>query len=207
MGPVSPLEVIAVAAERGWLMKITRFVLKEALGFYAQHHERIPRGVRVGVNIPPTLLVPELVAQVGALLAEHELGPEVLEVEVTEEVIAESDTPCSVLEELGRMGVRLALDDFGAGYSNLVRLVTLPIHVLKLDRSFVELLNTHDERGIPAVHGVVSMGCEMGLTVVAEGVETEEALERVRAAGVREVQGYVLSRPLPPGEFVKRSFA
>ncbi|ADR35993.1 diguanylate cyclase/phosphodiesterase [Oceanithermus profundus DSM 14977] len=206
-GPVSPLEVFAIAAERGWMMDLTRFVLTEALGFYAAHRDCIPAGVRVGVNVPPALLVPELLDLVQATLEEHGLGPEVLELEVTEEVIAHDDTPWAVLEELGRLGVRLALDDFGSGFSNLGRLVTLPIQVLKLDRSFVELLTTHNERGVPAVRGIVAMGLDMGLVVVAEGVESDEALERVRAAGVREVQGYVLSRPVPPRELLERNFA
>ncbi|WP_287370056.1 EAL domain-containing protein [Oceanithermus sp.] len=206
-GPVSPLEVFAVAAERGWLMKLTHYVLDGALGFFAAHRVRIPEGVRVGVNVPPALLVPELVEEVSATLERYRLDAGALEIEVTEEVIAHDDTPWNVLEELGRMGVRLALDDFGSGFSNLSRLVTLPIQVLKLDRSFVDLLTTHNERGVPAVRGIVAMGLNMGLVVVAEGVETDEALERVRAAGVREVQGYVLSRPVPPAELLARNFA
>lgn len=206
-GPVSPLEVFAIAAERGWMMELTHYVLDEALGFFAAHRARIPEGVRVGVNVPPALLVPELVEEVGATLEQHGLDAGVLEIEVTEEVITHDKTPWNVLGELGQMGVRLAIDDFGSGFSNLSRLVTLPIQVLKLDRSFVDLLTTHSKRGVPAVRGIAAMGIDMGLAVVAEGVETKEALERVRAAGIREVQGYALSRPVPPAELLARNFA
>jgi len=129
--------------------------------------------------------------------AESGIAPADLEVEITESVLmAETDTSQRIIERLRELGVGIAIDDFGTGYSSLSYLKRLKPNQLKIDRSFVtDAATDSDSRAI--VKGVVGLASALGLTVVAEGVETVEQLEFLRESGCHTLQGYYLARPMP----------
>src|SRR5207302_10372322 len=111
------------------------------------------------------------------------------------------------LEQISELGVGLALDDFGTGYSSLAYLQQLPIDTLKIDRSFVRQIDcaTPPASSMAVIRAIISLGSSLGMHVIAEGVETEPQLSQLSSAGCRRIQGYLLGKPLPPGE-VERFF-
>ncbi len=133
----------------------------------------------------------------GELLAEHNVPASLLTLEITEDgMIREPDRPLAGLKRLSEMGVRLAVDDFGAGYSSLSHLRRLPVHEVKIDRSFVEGMAT-DEGDLAIVRAVVALARHFGLVVVAEGVESERTVGLLEDLGCDMGQGFLFSRPLP----------
>jgi EAL domain-containing protein (putative c-di-GMP-specific phosphodiesterase class I) len=131
------------------------------------------------------------------LLRETEVDPSLLEIEVTESaVIADAEAGVVALEELRDLGVRISLDDFGTGYSSLSYLRSLPISSVKIDRSFSNSLGD-DGRDTELVASIVSMAQVLGLSVIAEGVETEEQAELLREIGCDELQGFLFGEPMP----------
>lgn len=197
-GSVSPNEFIPVAEQSGLIDDLGSWVLGRALAdavrWPAGRHGSAP-GVAVNVS-PRQLLDPGFPAAVAVLLAEHGLEPARLWLELTETALVE-DTRQLVpaLRALREVGVRLAIDDFGTGHASLTYLAQLPVDGVKVDRSFVT--GVADDAGSAAiVGGVVAMAGAFSLTVVAEGVETGEQLQRLRRLGVDRVQGFLLSEPL-----------
>jgi diguanylate cyclase (GGDEF)-like protein len=199
LGNVSPVEFIPVAEESGLIVAIGTWVLRAAC---LQARAWRDRGVplpRIGVNVSVRQFVqrnfPETVAQV---LAETGLEPEVLEIEVTESLLMrDADGAAATLGKLKALGIQLAIDDFGTGYSSLSRLKEFPIDRLKIDRSFVRVVDT-DLNDQAIASAVIAMAGSMNMRVVAEGVETSGQLDFLRAKHCDEIQGYFLSRPLPP---------
>jgi diguanylate cyclase (GGDEF)-like protein len=155
-------------------------------------------GVAVAVNVgAPNLLDPGFARRVGEILEAGEAPPGQLRVEVTENaVMVDLDRALRVLHELRELGVTLSLDDFGVGHSSLAPLKHLPVDELKIDRSFVGSM-TSDHRDAAIVGAVATMASSLGLTTVAEGVETPEAYAAVRATGWDRAQGFVIARPVP----------
>jgi EAL domain-containing protein (putative c-di-GMP-specific phosphodiesterase class I) len=160
-----------------------------------------PNDLKVAVNLSPVQFrSPGLLQLVISALASSGLAAERLELEITESILLhDSKATLAILFKLREMGVRIAMDDFGTGYSSLSYLQTFPFDKIKIDRSFVE--------GIPAAAGslnivraVAAMAKGLGMHTTAEGVETQEQLETVKLEGCTEVQGFLLSRPLPAGE-------
>lgn len=199
LGSVSPVEFIPVAEESGLIVAIGAWVLRTAC---LQAKAWRDRGVllpRIGVNVSIKQFVqrkfPELVAQV---LAETGLEPEVLEIEITESLLMQdAEGAVATLRKLKALGVQLAIDDFGTGYSSLSRLKEFPIDRLKIDRSFVRSVDTNlNDQAIASA--IIAMAGSMNLRVIAEGVETAEQLDVLRSKHCDEIQGYFLSRPLPP---------
>jgi len=129
--------------------------------------------------------------------------PDQLELEITETtILADPFRVRQVLARLNEMGLRLAIDDFGTGYSSLAYLRRLPVHTIKVDRSFVmDMCKNASDATI--VRSTIDLGRNLGLEVVAEGVETQEAWEALRALGCTLAQGYLISRPLPAGELTE----
>jgi EAL domain-containing protein (putative c-di-GMP-specific phosphodiesterase class I) len=152
----------------------------------------------VAVNISTrSLLHPGFADGVLALLALHRVPAELLGLEITETTIMEDpDRALAVLSRLAAAGVRLAIDDFGTGYSSLAYLKSLPVHELKIDRSFVAAL-TQSERDRVIVDSTVALGRRLGLDVVAEGVEDEATREALVGLGCELAQGYLFCRPVP----------
>src|SRR4029453_8704666 len=140
---------------------------------------------------------PEFLQEVRVALEASDLPPELLGLEITESIlINESGNPRSTLESLREIGVKVLIDDFGTGYSSLARLKGFPLDVIKVDRLFVAGVGAEDE-GPPIAAAIVEIARSLGLQVVAEGVEGEVQLERLRELGCHAAQGYLFSRPMP----------
>jgi EAL domain-containing protein (putative c-di-GMP-specific phosphodiesterase class I) len=139
----------------------------------------------------------DIIQVVQRVLTETGCPPEALELEITESVLMERpEKVTAVLRELYDMGIRLSIDDFGTGYSSLSYLRNFPIHELKIDRSFIEDI-VHDESHAAIVKAIISLAHSMKLKVLAEGVETQEQLDYLRAEKCDHLQGYYFSRPVP----------
>ncbi|RED31258.1 diguanylate cyclase/phosphodiesterase [Rhodopseudomonas thermotolerans] len=196
-GAVSPLEFIPIAEETGIIGPIGEWVLRTACRDAAGW----PGDYTVAVNISAIQFANRsLVATVVSALADSGLDPRRLELEITESVMLDSrGNALAVLQQLRGLGVRVSLDDFGTGYSSLGYLRSFPFDKIKIDQSFVR--EASDDRGNRAiVRAIASLGASLGMATVAEGVETEDQLARVAADGCTEVQGYLISRPIPPGD-------
>jgi EAL domain-containing protein (putative c-di-GMP-specific phosphodiesterase class I) len=140
---------------------------------------------------------PALPELVGALLAKHGVDADRLRIEITESTLmADPERAVLILTRLAEMGVRLAIDDFGTGYSSLAYLRRLPVDEIKIDKSFV-LEMTSAENAAVIVRSTIDLGHNLGLTVVAEGVENQETWDMLATSSCDQVQGYGLSRPLP----------
>jgi EAL domain-containing protein (putative c-di-GMP-specific phosphodiesterase class I) len=160
---------------------------------------RWPEPIRVAVNLSPLQFrSPGFVATVANALANAGLASRRLEFEITEAVLLQNDEMIlGILHQLRSLGIRISMDDFGTGYSSLGYLRSFPFDKIKIDRSFISA--TGRETG--AIIGTIaSLGAALGIETTAEGVETSEQLEVVRRAGCNEVQGYLISRPLPAPE-------
>jgi EAL domain-containing protein (putative c-di-GMP-specific phosphodiesterase class I) len=178
---------------------LTYWVLDEALSQAAAWRAEGPGPLPVAVNVAiPALEADGLVRHVERRLAAHSLPPEALVVEVTEGAMADGRQAMATLAALRRLGVRVAIDDFGAGYSSPARLRDLPLDVLKIDRAF---LAARGLKGEAILRAVVELGRSLGLPTVAEGVETAEQLGLLRRVGAGLAQGHLIARPMPAAEF------
>jgi diguanylate cyclase (GGDEF)-like protein/PAS domain S-box-containing protein len=200
-GNVSPGEFIPLAEETGIILPIGRWVLREACRQGKAWQERwpAPAPVTMAVNLSARQLQdPGIVDEVSAALAAAGLDPQSLILEITETAIMEQlDAAVTILTELRELGVRLALDDFGIGYSSLSYLQRLPVDILKIDRTFVSGVTGSTEDSALA-RGIISLGQTLGLVTIAEGIETAEQLAALRELGCQFGQGYFFSRPLGP---------
>ncbi len=192
-GMIPPGEFIALAESRGLILPLGEFVLRQAC-----HDARHFAGIRVAVNVSAIQFRHRnFVQTVERALAESGLEPARLELELTEGVVVEdADEAENAMIELRAMGVRLALDDFGTGYSSLIYLRRFAFDKIKIDRSFLESVESTGESAI-IVHSVVHLGRALGLTVTAEGIETREQHRFLQALGAHELQGYMFARPSP----------
>jgi EAL domain-containing protein (putative c-di-GMP-specific phosphodiesterase class I) len=192
-GPIGPAAFIPVAEKMGLIDKLGAFVLRRALA----EAKRWP-GIYVGVNLSPLQVRDRTIIDlVRTTLAETGIEPARLMLEITEGVLI--DNPEEMLEriaDLHDLGVRIALDDFGSGYSSLGYLQRFPIDKLKIDRSFVTALDRQSNGGV-IVQAITALGRALGISVLAEGVETEEQRVLLRLAGCSEMQGYLFGRPGP----------
>jgi diguanylate cyclase (GGDEF)-like protein/PAS domain S-box-containing protein len=197
LGLVSPAEFIPIAEEAGLMVPIGQWVVGQAC-HQAQAWQDIGLPpIRVAVNISVAeLRAKDFVSGIGATLAETGLDPRFLELELTETFLVQDSTATlAVLRDLKELGIKLALDDFGTGYSSLNHLRRFPIDTLKIDRSFVHTVTTNpDDASI--VCAVISMGKNLHMRVVAEGIETSGQLAYLQDRGCPFGQGYYFSRPL-----------
>jgi diguanylate cyclase len=196
-GMIPPADFIPVAEECGLIGEIGEWVLRRACADAAQW----PRHLRVGVNLSAKQFTSgDIVSVVEDVLRVTDLAPSRLELEITESVlIDDGNSALVILLKLKSLGVRIAMDDFGTGYSSLSYLQTFPFDKIKVDRSFVT--GVDQNRGsLAIIRAVIGLGTALGLSVIAEGVETEAELEVLRREKCAEVQGYLLSRPVPVEE-------
>jgi diguanylate cyclase (GGDEF)-like protein len=200
-GPIGPDAFIPVAEETGLIVEIGRWVLETAVAQVAEWQRTQPgaRGLGVTVNVSGRQLFHEsLVADVERVARDSGIAPGTLGLEITESVLMDEGDAVTVLEALRERGARLSLDDFGTGYSSLSYLKRFPLDTLKIDRAFINGIGNGE--GTALVATIVSMAETLGLDVVAEGVETEEQLRRLRELGCDKAQGFLLARPLPPAD-------
>jgi EAL domain-containing protein (putative c-di-GMP-specific phosphodiesterase class I) len=197
LGIVAPTEFIPLAEETGLIIEVGRWVLEEACTQCAAWRAEGYDGVDVSVNVSGRQLDdPEFPGMVESVLDATGLPASALSMEITESVIVtEGSVGHETLADLQRLGVRIAIDDFGIGYSSLSYLAKLPVHALKVDRTFIAGLGTAQDGSIVAA--MVDLAHKLGLEVVAEGVETETELEQLRQADCDEAQGFLLGRPAP----------
>ncbi len=195
LGEVSPGVFIPLAEDTGLMRALGAWVIDAACD-QAVRWADIP-DFTIWVNVSARQLdAPGLAASVLAGLDRARLGADRVGVEVTESVFSDERCALAELTALAEAGVRIAIDDFGTGHSSLARLYRFPIHVLKIDQSFVHDIETR--RGLAAVRAVVQLTAALGLSTVAEGIETPRQLELVREAGCHVGSGYLLGRPAPP---------
>ncbi len=201
-GLVSPARFIPVAEETGLILPIGEWVLRTACAQAVSWQQLGWRPVKVSVNISPRQFREEGLADlVARVLAETRLEARWLELELTESLVMhEPERFASMLHDLKGLGVEIAVDDFGTGYSSLNHLKRFPVDWLKIDQSFVRDLTT-DRDDASIVQAIISLGHELGLGVVAEGVETRQQLDFLRDHGCDQVQGYYLGMPVPAEEF------
>lgn len=201
-GMVSPAEFIPLAEETGLIVPIGDWVLRAACRQCKAWHEAGLPLLIVSVNVSARQFRERnWAAHVAAVLAEVGLDPRYLELELTESLIMQ-DVPgaLATMHELEAIGVHLAIDDFGTGYSSLSALKRFPVRRLKIDRSFVEDIPANvDDKAITAA--IISLAQNLGLRVIAEGVETQAQVEFLRHSGCDEIQGYFFSRPLASADF------
>jgi diguanylate cyclase (GGDEF)-like protein len=195
LGAVSPAEFVPVAERSGLIGPLTTAVLDASLRGVAGWRKL---GVSVAVNLSPrTLHDPCLVTTVRQALERWRVPPQRLILEVTEgAVMTDPDRAIAVLRELKVLGVRLSIDDFGTGYSSLAYLKLLPVHEVKIDRSFITGLSSSSEDHA-IVRSIITLGTNLGLDVVAEGVEDQDTYDLLAAMGCTKVQGWHIARPMP----------
>ena len=190
-GLVSPGAFIPLAEETGLIDRLGAWILRQACRDAATWTD----GARVAVNVSAAQVRHgPLIAAIQAALRESGLGPDRLEIEITESLLVESDA-LDLLLALRRLGLRIALDDFGTGYSSLSYLRRFSFDAIKIDRSFIADIANPDTAAI--VRAVVGIAAQLGATVTAEGIETEDQCAAARREGCTEMQGYLFGRPVP----------
>ncbi len=191
-GLVSPMEFIPLAEETGLIVPIGEWVLHEA----CREAANWPGGIHVSVNVSPAQFKsPNLVQTIALALSNAGLPPGRLDIEITESVLMlESSSILATLNQIKGLGVGIAMDDFGTGYSSLSYLRSFPFDKIKIDRSFIRDLANNDDC-LAIVKAVTTLGESLGMSTIAEGVETQEQHEKLRAQGCDAVQGYLISPP------------
>ncbi|RVU15439.1 putative bifunctional diguanylate cyclase/phosphodiesterase [Methylobacterium oryzihabitans] len=198
-GTVPPGDFIPLAEEIGLIVPIGEWVIRQACRDAAAW----PAPVSVAVNVSPAQFKSDrLVETVISALSNADLPAGRLEIEITEGVLLqENERTLHTLYRLRELGVRVSMDDFGTGYSSLSYLRSFPFDKIKIDRSFVHDMAKRPD-GEAIIRAIAGLGRSLGMTTVAEGVETEDQMRRIRAEGCTEVQGYLVSRPLPVADLV-----
>jgi EAL domain-containing protein (putative c-di-GMP-specific phosphodiesterase class I) len=193
-GMVPPMEFIPLAEEMGLIGALGDWVLAKACADAAAW----ARPLSVAVNLSAVQLhQPDLPGRIHEILMETGLAPNRLELEITETALIEdTQAALATLRRIKSLGVRIAMDDFGTGFSSLSTLQSFPFDKLKIDRSFVAALHA-DERGTAIVRAVLGLGRSLDIPVTAEGVETQAQLEFLRGEACDQVQGWLIGRPAP----------
>lgn len=193
-GTVSPVDIIPVAEDMGLIVDLGRWILRKA----CMECMKWPEAVSVAVNFSPQQFHQrDVLSEVRYALEVSGLPADRLEIEITESsLLHNTQLTHDVLSQLRAIGVRISLDDFGTGYSSLSYLHNFPLQKVKIDRSFLEGIDT--DRPLTLLRGVARLSADLGMSVVVEGIETNEQLELISADGtVTEAQGYLFSRPVP----------
>jgi diguanylate cyclase (GGDEF)-like protein len=200
-GMVMPNDFIPIADETGIILAINRKMLPEACKQLLEWHELFPSNppLSLSVNVSPKQFAQaNLAAEIGQLLKDSHMDPACIALEITETIaMADADRSTSVLFQLKALGVGLDIDDFGTGYSSLSRLQSFRLDTLKIDRIFVSRIDT-DRETLEIVRTIVMLAHNLGMEVVAEGVETQAQMDLLRDIGCEMAQGYLFSKPVDP---------
>ena len=201
-GLVAPGEFVLLAEQTGLIRQLTRWVIDTAL---AQSAEWRAQGLTVAISVNLSvhnLQDPNLAEDIDIALRRRGASPDWLLLEITESaIIADPETAVMMLGRLAQMGIELAMDDYGTGYSALGYLRRLPLTELKIDRSFVAQMG-HDARDAHIIRSTIDLGRGLGLRVVAEGVETEAEFNELADLGCDVAQGFFLAQPMPPEQLI-----
>jgi EAL domain-containing protein (putative c-di-GMP-specific phosphodiesterase class I) len=201
-GLLLPSNFIPLAEETGLIVPIGKWVIETACAQNVAWQRQGLPALRIAVNLSPRQLAdPGLLSDIATALDTSGMAPKLLELEITESMVMQNvERAMRVLTAIKRLGVILAIDDFGTGYSSMSLLKKFPIDVLKIDRSFVrEITSNSEDKAI--ADAIIALGRVLNLTIVAEGVETAEQEAFLRAHNCDEVQGYLISKPVPADEF------
>jgi EAL domain-containing protein (putative c-di-GMP-specific phosphodiesterase class I) len=197
-GLLAPDQFIDIAEETGLIVPLGRWVLRQACEQLAQWCADFPdtEKIRMNVNLSARQFQHEgLVEEVGQILAETGINPHQVVLEITESLLMQdTDSTIDTLGRLKQLGVRLAIDDFGTGYSSLSYLKRFPVDILKIDRSFVDGIDT-EHGDATLAEAVVQLGRALQLQTVAEGIETQEQWSTLQGLGCEFGQGYLFARP------------
>lgn len=200
-GFIAPDRFIPIAEQNGLMKKLTVMVLEKAL---QQSKKWLEKGVelQISVNLSASNLQDmQLSEDVQMLLNKYNMNPQTLTLEITESFIMSNPTRArEILQSLSSMGIKLSIDDFGTGYSSLAYLKNLPVNEIKVDKSFViDMLQSNSDEII--VRTVINLAHNLGLKVVAEGIESKEVWDNLQAINCNTAQGYYLSKPVPAESF------
>ncbi|WP_449539236.1 EAL domain-containing protein [Ferdinandcohnia sp. Marseille-Q9671] len=201
-GAISPSEFIPLAEETGQIVEIGKWVLKTACNQISQWKALGLPPVRVAINFSPQqFLQVDLLQYIESALTETNVSPNQLEIEITESIfLGNEEAVTQTLYKLRKMGIHISLDDFGTGYSSLNYLRLYPVDTIKIDKSFIQDISKDllDSKAI--IKSIAELGANLRMSVIAEGVETQEQLDFVQSIKCQEVQGYIFSRPIPASE-------
>jgi diguanylate cyclase (GGDEF)-like protein len=204
LGTIAPMQFIPVAEETGLIVPIGKWVLKTVCLQSVEWRKQGLPTLSIAVNLTARQFRDEhLFSDLTSILTETGMDPRLLEIELTESLLIHNvEDTLRILTRLKAMGIRIAVDDFGSGYSSLALLQRFPLDTIKIDRSFVrDIAGTAEDTGL--ADAIIAMGKSLSLTVVAQGVETKEQAEHLRLHACDELQGFYFKRPLPVDEFTQ----
>jgi diguanylate cyclase (GGDEF)-like protein/PAS domain S-box-containing protein len=197
-GFISPIQFVPVAEETGLILPIGEWVMRQSCRELHEWHRQFPiqPPLSISVNLSgKQFMQPDLIALIEGILKETNLDAACLKIEITESAIIENiEAAAEILRQLKALGIRISLDDFGTGYSSLSYLHRFPIDTLKIDRSFVSRM--HMPKNAEIVRTIISLAVNLGMDVIAEGVESREQIIQLTGLGCQYVQGYLLSKPM-----------
>jgi len=200
-GLIPPIKFIPMAEKNGLILPIGEWVIREACKQAYRWQQQGFGEVSVAVNVAASQLSdPDLAALIGKIIAEEGVKPAMLHIEVTESMLMQDmDRAINTLSALKQQGIHLSLDDFGTGYSSMSYLKHFPMDSLKIDRSFIIDI-CQSEKNASIARSMIALARNLGMTVIAEGVETEDQLKLLQAYQCHQVQGYLFAKPMPASE-------
>jgi diguanylate cyclase (GGDEF)-like protein/PAS domain S-box-containing protein len=202
LGELGPQAFISIAEESGAIVELSHWVLKESCRRVAEIRRTIAPDFRVAVNLSPRdFYEQDFAATLARVLMETGLDPEALDVEVTENIVV-NDLAVETLTKIAELGVKVAVDDFGIGYSSLAYIKRLPVSAIKIDKAFIKDV-THDPYDQGIVKAIAALGRTLGLRIVAEGIESQAQYEFVRSLSCEHAQGFLFHRPMPWAELLE----
>jgi EAL domain-containing protein (putative c-di-GMP-specific phosphodiesterase class I) len=199
-GMIPPMDFIPLAEETGLIVPIGTWVLRKACQQIAGYTQSMPRNMPflLGINVSvKQLLQGNAFSEIRSIIRETGIQPECVGLEITEStMIRDADSVIPLFEKLKKWGVRLAIDDFGTGYSSLNYLHRFPFDTLKIDRSFVEQLGCSGSKSAKIVQSIIALASDLGMNVIAEGIEDESQITRLKELNCRCGQGFYFSKPM-----------
>lgn len=203
IGMISPEKFISIAEENGTIIEIGKWVFENACQYAKKMHDKGYAKFHVSINISPSqLLQEEFIHYILDTIKRIGIAPEFIILEITESVLIEAlDLVIGKLTELKNNNIKIALDDFGCGYSSLTYLRTLPINIVKIDRTFISDLKSHDDKK-NITNIIILLAKQLGLKVIAEGIEFGHQLDYLKKYDCNMFQGYLVSKPIPETEFI-----